>query len=110
MKTKIIGIVCGIAVVGMGVFGIIQLNNEHRYISILLLSLSLVPMYFLYSALVLGKYKDRKNTPDKYVHLDELIKGKNKLKDMYTEDKVKNGYGKVLEFPKGKLKNKDNKK
>jgi len=104
-RPKIIAAFSGIAIVGLGIYAVVQSNRAHSVLSIIAVVLALVPMYFLHSAIVLGKYNKKGESPirgsDKGKTLREK-KGKN-------TKKAANDYGKVLDFPADKQKKKDKK-
>ena len=111
MKSKIIIIVSGLSVLGLGVFAVVQMNSTNSYISIIAVALSLIPMYFLYAAVVLGKYRDKESKiVDKDSRLEEMMQERRKYKEFYASKKAANDYGKVLEFPKDKNKKNDKQK
>lgn len=103
-KSSIIAIVSGLAILGLGLFAVVELNNT-RSLSFGAVVLSLVPMYFLYSAVVLGKYdKNQKHSKRDYETEKSLRDKKTKNLNKSSDD-----YGKVLKFPDDK-KNKDDNK
>lgn len=105
MKSRIIGIISSLSVLGLGIFAVVQMNGARRDLSIIALAVSLIPMYFLYAAVVLGKYND-KNYVDlsPRERLERVMQSNKNYNDNKYINKVANDYGKVLDFPTDKKK------
>jgi|GEM_PF-4223100 len=111
MKSRIIGIISGLIVLGLGTFAVVQMNGSNRMLSIIAIALSLVPMYFLYATVVLGKFDDKKDralSPQQ--RLERMMQSSKYMDDKKYIKKVVNDYGKMLDFPTdGKRKSNKNK-
>jgi len=105
-RSRIIALVSGLAIVGLGIFAVVQLNSARSTLSIVAVVLSLVPMYFLYSAVVLGKYDKKEKQPKRDYAMEKNLKDKRSR----SMKKTAKDYGKVLDFPTDKQKknNKNN--
>lgn len=99
-KSKIIAIASSLAIIGLGVFAVIQLNSVHSSLSLIAVVLSLVPMYFLYAAVVMGKYDKNESQYNRDYTIEK------KLQEMKRNGMKKpdSDYGKMLDFPKDKEK------
>lgn len=102
-KSGIIAIISGLAIVGLGVIAVVQLNRASSGISFFAVILSLVPMYFLYSAVVLGRYDKKDSRPKRDYDIEKSLSDKRK------KNKASKDYGKMLDFPADKNNKKDKK-
>lgn len=107
MKARVIVMVSGLSVLGLAAYAIVQMDNTHN-LSIFAVVLSLVPLYFLYAVLVLGKFSGaRKIELTKEERLQMMALGKKSVKETRPMKRVANDHGKVLDFPKDKQKKSD---
>jgi len=97
MKTKLVAIISGLSIVGIFLFAVVQLNQSRSLIAMAAFIALLIPMYFLFAALVMGKYK--KN--------DKKAVGKLNKKTEKQRNWKEGDFGKVLEFPSGRSKKDD---
>lgn len=108
MKSKIIGFSSGIAVLGLGIFAVVQMNNTRDWLAMVAVVLSLIPMCFLYCTVILGKFRQKDEYDLSPEHrLERIVREK---EDMFEKSSMKKAVnddkGKVLDFPNKKVNNK----
>ena len=106
MKPKLIAAASVLSILGLGIFAVVQMNRTHSTLSVIAVVLALIPMYFLYAVVVLGKFKAKKIYKDS--RMKSAMDKRRKYKEFYANNNVANDNGKVLEFPKDKQKEKNN--
>ncbi|MBN2879612.1 MAG: hypothetical protein JXN65_08270 [Clostridia bacterium] len=94
MKTKLVSILSGLSMIAIFVFAVVQLNKSRSLLAIFAIFILFIPMYFLFAALVQGKYKKS----------DKKAEDKNSRKKAKQRDWKEGDFGKVLEFPSDKKK------
>ena len=104
-KSIIISLISSLAILGLLAFAIAMLNSTHSIFSLVAVVLSLIPMYFLYCSVVLGKYDKRENRNKRDYMIEKWPEDARK-KDI---TKSSRDYGKMLDFPKDKDKKKNGK-